>query len=216
MRAPINATGLVEVYIAGKKIDKNDPLLGYSFTRDADMEKYLSDYNVTEMFYKLMFNSPQRVMRQIIEVTYYTFNNFCLKCLGTGYVTDFEPAVGGSFKRVSSTDKLAQKSLKWILTSSCSFYPTFTCPLKKFASKKYGIQFMDSDIANAVMTTLNKMKRVQSLQESQQTLDPSEILQNITGVSANESGPSQLNVSFTLQAIGNVSSPVNFTMQGAV
>ena len=209
MRAPINGQAAVQVYIGGSLVSPSDVNYGYSMVLDS------SRIDVPGvLFYKIVFNKQVRLIRSLIEVSYFTRQSFCLKCAGLGVLNDLKKSVSGELTHIFKTNKLVQKSLKFVLTSTCPFYPQYTCPIKTYLGKKFGIQITDADVANAVMTALNQIKTIQSAQRTVQTLDPLEMLNNITNVAAtvDSSDPTQINVSAQVTSFGNISSPMNFTM----
>ena len=167
------------------------------------------------VFYKIMFNKPVRIVVPLIEVSYFTRQPFCLKCSGLGTLNDFKRANSGSFLRVTQTDKLAQKALKWILTSQCSFYPSFVCTLKSYIGRKLGIQITETDIQTSVLTALTQMQQVQQAQGTVQTLEPSEILKDIVNVTAiiDPNDPTVVRVSATVSSYGGTTAPFGFAVR---
>ena len=58
MRAPINGASLVQVYIGGVAVSKNDPNYGWSLALDTNRL-----YNPqADTFYKIVFNNPVRLV----------------------------------------------------------------------------------------------------------------------------------------------------------
>ena len=213
MRAPINGANAVKIWIRGEEIQSNDPVYGWSVVKD---NTRVQDVEATGyLFYKIMFNLPVRLVNPLIEVSYITRVGFCLKCSALGTLNDFKDTVSGGFLKIQAQPKLAQKSLKWILTSRCAFYPTFTCPLKSFVGKKLGIQLTDADIQSAVTRSLSTMQQVQQAQRTIQTLDPLEMIKDIQFVSAIVAAddPTTIQVSAAVTTFSNTSVPLAFQMQ---
>jgi hypothetical protein len=196
MRAPINGQAFVQVYISGNLVSSNDPTYGYTLVADP-LHIQLSG---TYMFYKIVFNKEVRIIRPLIEVSYITLQDYCLKCNGIGVLNDLSIATSGSLIRVVNTDKLVQRSLKFVLTSQCAFYPQFTCPIRGYIGRKFGINITDADIANAVTVALDNLQNVQVAQNTIQTLSPEETLKNVTNVIAvqDASDPTIIHVSASL------------------
>ncbi len=213
MRAPLNAKDVVRVSVGETHISKNDPVYGYSFTRDTDREAEVISLASGQLWHKIVFNNPVRVLGQTIEVSYYTFANFCLKCAGTGIVQDFSAASNGSLLHVWGSDKLAQKTLQWLLASRCAFYPSYVCRLRSYVGRKYGSEITDADISSVIVRSLETMRQVQNAQARTQRLDPTERLQAVKNVLVSQGGPTLLNLQVNLvQGVPNGSTSVNFQM----
>jgi hypothetical protein len=211
MRAPINGSDTVRIWISGEEIQKTDPIYGWQVVRDPDrVETATSD-----IFYKIVFNRPVRLVIPLIEVSYITRQSFCLKCAATGKVTDFKPAASGSFLHVIQTNKLAQRGLKWILTSRCPFYPSFTSRLRDYIGRKLGIQITETDVQTDVINALSNMQKVQQAQQTVQTLDAAEMLKDIVGVNAvlDDTDPTTLQVSARISSFAGTSTPLGFTLR---
>ena len=210
MRAPINGQSLVKVYIGGELVDINSSVYGYQLLRDNNR---LQDQGVT--FFKIVFNQEVRLITPLIEVSYNTLQPYCIKCSGIGKLNNFEPATGGSFIKVNGNLKLAQKCLKFILTSRDAFYPTFTCRIKDFIGMKYGLTVTDSDIAAEITNGLNIVKQIQLAQRSVQSLDPPEILLDIVSVVAklDPNDPTLVNVAVIVSSYSGQTVPLNFSLK---
>lgn len=210
MRAPINGQALVQIFIGGKLVSINDPIYGYQLIRDTSR---IADPGV--LFYKILFNQEVRLIIPLIEVSYTTLKPYCMKCNGIGKLNDFEPASGGSFVKLNGNLKLAQKCLKFILTSRCAFYPSFTCRIKDFIGMKYGLTVTDSDIASEITNALNTVKQIQLAQRSVQALDLPEILLDIVSVTAvlDVNDPTLVNVSATVSSYAGQTTPLNFSLK---
>ncbi len=209
MRAPVTNKSSLELYIGGTLISPNNPNFGYTLLPDPNR------LESTDIFYKIMFNKQVRLIVPLIEVSYFTNVNFCIKCNGIGQLNDLKIAASGAFLHVFGTNKLVQKSLKFILTSVCPFYPQFTCPIKSYIGQKFGVTVTDTDIANGIMTALQQMKNVQAAQATVQSLDPMERLKDITNVVAviDSTDPTKVNVSCQVSSYGtNTTQPIGFTL----
>ncbi len=213
MRAPINGKDLIRMWISGEEVQQNDPTYGWILVRDPDR---LDAFNTTDQFYKIMFVNPVRIVVPLIEVSYLTNQGYCLKCSAMGVLNDFKNAASGSFVQITQQPKLAQKGLKWILTSQCISYPTFVCPLKSYVGKKLGIQLTDTDIQNAVQTALNMMQQVQQAQATipSQMMDPLEMIKDIQYVTAttDPNNPTTIQVGAMITTFSGTSVPLSFQM----
>ena len=198
MRAPINGISQVQVYIAGNLVQPNDPTYGYTTT--PDINRVQTDN--PNQFYKIMFKKPVRWYVPLIEVSYITIKNFCLKCGTAGQLNDIKPASNGSVIHVVGTDKMVQRVLKMVLTSQCGFYPQFTCPIKGYVGKKFGVTITDADISNQVMIALQNLKSIQSAQRTVQSLDPQEMLKDIQNLQTAVIDPNSIGVSADLTSYG--------------
>ena len=209
MRAPINGQAVVKVYISGKLVKATDPVYGYSFLPDENM------LDTSDRFLKIVFNKPVRFFIPLIEVSYITSKPFCLKCSGLGTLNDLKKASSGSLIHIIDTDKLVQRSLKYILTSRCPFYPALTCPIKDFIGRKIVALTTEADISSAVMNALQQFKTVQGAQRTVQTLTPLETLKDITSVSAVQSqlDPTAISVAATVSSFAGTTSPLGFTIR---
>lgn len=218
MRAPINGQVLVQVYIHEEIVEQDDPTYGYQILLDNTR----LGFNLgTDPFYKIVFNKEVRMVRPLIEVNYLTRQPYCMKCNGLGVLNDYKPSQGGAFIHIIQVDKLTQRCLKFVLTSRCAFYPQFTCPIKDYIGKKFGIQITDADISNAVVNALSNLKNVQIAQNTVQPLDPQEVLSNVQNVTAvqDPTDPTVVRVTATLVVYTNqqlyttITQPLAFTLQ---
>lgn len=211
MRAPINGTTAVQMWISGEEVYNTDPVYGWQVILDPDR----IEVGTTDLFYKIVFNSPVRLLMPLIEVSYISRQGFCLKCSATGYLNDVKPSTFGDFIQISQTNKLVQKALKWILTSQCPFYPTFVCQLKSLLGHKLGIEITDSDIQTSVVNALTTMQSVQQAQSTVQSLDPQEILKDIVNVTATSDpdDPTTVKVSAVVSNYSGQSAPLGFTLR---
>jgi hypothetical protein len=211
-RAPINGAASVRMWISGEEVQQDDPTYGWSLQLDPN--RLDSVTNTPGSFYKIVFNNPVRLLLPLIEVSYITLRAYCLKCSATGTVNDFKAANSGSFVRVTLTPKLVQKCLKWIFTSQCAFYPTFTCVLKSYVGQKLGIQIQDTDIQTSVISALSTMQQVQGAQGTVQNLDPAEILKDIVNVTTqlDPLDPTTLQAVISVSNYAGITAPVAFTV----
>ena len=211
-RAPINGANAVQMWIQGEQVFSSDPVYGWQVVLDPDRV----DNTTSDVFYKIVFNHPVRLVLPLIEVAYITRQDFCLKCSATGYLNDFKLGVGADpLAEVTQTTKLAQKALKWILTSRCPFYPTFVCTIKSYIGRKLGIQITDTDIQTSIVNALTNMQKVQQSQSTVQNLDPQEILKDIVNVTAviDQQDPTIVRVSATVSNYSGQNAPLGFTLR---
>lgn len=207
MRAPINGQAAVRIWISGALVSPNHPIFGYSIVPDTNRVE------TTDQFWKIMFNKQVRGYTPLIEVSYVTTQGFCLKCSGSGLAADLKKANSGSFLHVVGTEKLAQRVLKYTLTSRCPFYPSLTCRVKDMVGRKLGVGITDTDVSTEVVNSLTKLKTVQSAQRNVQNLDPSEMLRDVANVVTSNPDPTSLAVSASIIAYGIDSViPVSFSL----
>jgi hypothetical protein len=207
MRAPINGASQVQVYIGGQLVQADDPTYGYTVTPD------INRVTTSDQFYKIMFRKPVRWYVPLIEVSYTTIKNFCLKCGTAGQLNDIKPASNGSVIHIVGTDKMVQRVLKMVLTSQCQFYPQFTCPIKTYVGKKWGVTITDADVSNQILTALQNLKSIQSAQRTVQSLDPQEMLKDIQNLQTNTIDPNSIAVSADITSYGTPNAtPVSFSL----
>lgn len=207
MRAPINGQSLVRLYIGGQLIPPSNPVYGYTISPD------LNRIQTSDKFYKIMFNRPIRWYVPLIEVSYLTIKNYCLKCGTAGQLNDIKPASNGSIIHIIGTDKMVQRVLKMVLTSKCQFYPQFVCLIKDYIGKKYGVTITDADISNQVMAALQNLKQIQSSQRTVQSLDPQEMLKDVQNLQTTVIDPNSIAVAADLTSYGTPNAtPVSFSL----
>lgn len=209
MRAPINGANNVQMWISQEQVDSDDPTYGWQIVQDRNRIATTND-----IFYKIVFNHPVRIVLPLIEVSYITRQQYCLKCSALGVLNDLKQASTGLLHVVQNV-KLAQKALKWILTSNCPFYPNFICLLKSYIGQKLGIQLTDTDIQTQVLTALTLMQQVQQAQGTVQSLDPAEILKDIISVNVNTdpNDPTTIYVSALCTSYTGATTPLGFTLR---
>lgn len=215
MRAPINGRQLVRVYVAGTLVQANDPVYGYTFEVDTD-RVYSQRFSPDDLFLKIRFKRSVRLVVSLIEVSYTTLQPYCLKCSSYGRINDLKRAKSGSIQHITGIEKLAQRSMKYVLTSKCPFYPQLTCGLRDHVGKKYGAMLTDLDIANEVATSLQLLRQVQAAQQTVQNLDPNEVLKDIASVDAvqDTNDPTVMRVAIAVSSYGNmITSPLSFTLK---
>jgi hypothetical protein len=212
MRAPVNSSDALQLYIGGKLVSSSDPVYGYTLVADPNRVE-TAQFN----FKKIVFNKQVRLIIPLIEVSYFTFQPFCIKCNGLGQLNDLDVATNGSFLHIWGTNKLVQKCLKFILTSTCPFYPQYTCPVKGYIGQKFGVSITDADIAFAIATSLGQIQQIQSAQRTLvgQNMDPMEMLKDITNVVAvtDAVNPNQVDVSCQVSSFGTTTTqPLGFQL----
>ena len=213
MRAPINGAKSVQMWIYGEQVYSSDPIYGWQVVLDPDRIEEVDGQNTS--FNKIVFNNPVRLIIPLIEVSYISRQDYCLKCSAMGFLNDLKLGVGSApFSEVTQVTKLVQKSLKWILTSRCPFYPTFVCTIKSYIGRKLGIQITDTDLQTSVVNALTNLQQVQQAQSTVQNLDPQEILKDIVNVTAliDQSDPTIVNVAATVSNYSGQSAPLGFTI----
>jgi hypothetical protein len=209
MRAPINGQALVKLYIRGVLVRPDDPTYGYNIVLD-DNRILTSD-----VFYKIVFKKAVRWFIPLVEVSYVTLKVYCLKCSGSGSLYDLKQGNSGSFTHVTGNDKLVQRVLKFTLTSRCPFYPQFTCKIRDYVGRKFGIGITEADVSNQIIASLGFLKGIQSAQRTIQSLTPQELLKDITSVRAliDPDDPTRLQVAASVSSYGSsYAVPVSFTL----
>jgi hypothetical protein len=213
MRAPINGKDMLRLYIKGVLVNPVDPVYGYAIVTDPERIQ-IEDYP----FFKIFFNKPVRLRTPLIEVSYFTRVGFCLKCSATGSVSDWRVGPNGSINHVTGVKKLAQQSLKYVLTSKNPFNPALVCPIRSFLGKKFGMSITDSDIAAAVNTALSTYQSIQRAQKTVQTMEPQEMIKDVVSVEAAQDpeDPTKIYVAIVLTAYGsNQTIPLNVALQSS-
>lgn len=211
MRAPINGTSNIQIWVIEEEVQSDDPTYGWQVLLDTNR----IDETTQDTFYKIVFNNQIRMVIPLIEVSYITRQAYCMKCGGLGTINDFKIGSNGDPSHVTQTVKLAQKALKWVLTSQDSFYPTFVCPIKSYIGQKLGIQITETDIQTEIMNALASLQTVQQAQSTVQNLDPQEILKDIVSVSAviDPNDPTVIRVSATISNYSGQTAPIAFTLR---
>jgi hypothetical protein len=213
MRAPVNSSNALQLFISGELVDPDDPIYGYTLLLDPNRIESGNQF----VFKKILFNKQIRLIVPLIEVDYFTFQPFCIKCNGNGQLNDYAVASNGSLLHIWGTNKLVQECLRFILTSTCPFYPQYTCPIKSYIGQKFGVSITDADIANAITTSLGYIQQIQSAQRTLvgQNMDPFEMLKDITNVVAvlDSVNPTQVDVSLAVSSYGtNTTQPLGFQL----
>ncbi len=210
MRAPINGAAMTRVFLKGIQCPPNDPLYGYTIM--ADPARVEAGYT----FSKILFNHPVRLTRPLLEVSYITRQGFCLQCNATGQVNDWSISPSGSLDITQGVQKLAQQSLKYVLTSKNPFSPTLVCHMKDYIGKKFNMNVSTTDIASEITRVLQTYQQIQGTQKTVQTLDPQEVLRDIQTVSAqvDPANPNLIFVSIVVTAYGSPTPvPLNIALQ---
>jgi hypothetical protein len=211
MRAPINSAAMLRLYIQDVLVNPADPVYGYSVVADPAR---IQEFNYP--FSKVVFNKPVRLRTQLIEVSYFTRVGFCLKCNATGNVADWRVAPNGSIGHTTGVKKLAQQSLKYVLTSKNPFNQNLVCPIRSYLGKKFGMSITDQDISTAVTKALSTYQSIQRAQKTVQTMDPNEMIQDVVSVEARQDpeDPTKIYVAIVLTAYGsNETIPLNVALQ---
>jgi len=187
MRAPINGQAVVQIFISGEEVQSNDPTYGYSILSDPNRL-----VGTTANFYKIVFNKPVRFFIPLIEVNYITLQAFCLRCSATGQLNDLVISPSGAMQKIWDTNKLTQKVLKFVLTSTCPFYPQFTCAIRSYIGQKFGTTITEEDVSSQIMDALQSIKQVQSAQRTVQTLSLLEMLKDIGNINITMPDPTSI------------------------
>lgn len=211
MRAPLSGASLMKIYIGGTQVLSNDATYGWIVVPDK------TSLSLDETLSKIMFRRSMRLSIPLIEVTYRTYKDYCLKCNGTGFVNDLKVQSSGSLLHIWGQNKLVQRSLKWVLTSTDGFYPQLVCHIKDYIGKKFGTVITDADISQEILNALTNMKTIQQAQMSVQSLDDGEIIVDVSSVTAvtDPNNPTLVRVScgvISNQKIGAATN-INFSLR---
>lgn len=208
MTSPINGEATVVLWIDRVPVPANHPEFGWSI--EPDPFSVAPDWKS-----KIVFNRPVRLRNVIIEVSYVTIAAYCAKCDGTKTVADFRVGINGSRVRATKRTKLIQRSLKFLLTSQCTFYPGLTSRLKEFVGKKFGKSLTSEDFNFEVSRALDNLKRVQEMQSRYQGLDQEEILRSVNGVKTtrDENDPTVIRVSASITTPTGAKEQVNIGLR---
>jgi hypothetical protein len=209
MRAPISSPSQVQLYFKGTLVAPDHPVYGYSCP--IDTTRIQTNY----AFRKIVFNQPVRDLSSLIEVSYYTRQQFCDKCSGTGRVQDWQVDSNGSIRHIDKERKLGQQATKYILTSVNPFNPGVVCPLRSYYGKKINGSFSDTSVSQSVTSVLATYSTIQNAQRSVQAMDPQEILKSINSVTTTQptDNPTTLLVSVSISAYGsNEAIPINVAL----
>ena len=175
MRGPIASKASTRLFFSGKEVPKDHPVFGWDILVDELSVK-------SDQKSKIVFKKPVRLTNVLIEIQYITIAAYCLKCNGYSKVNDYQIDQAGSFLHISEYNKLVQRIYKFLLTSTCVFYPTFTCRLKDFVGRKFGGSLTEEDISFECMNALDNLKQIQLSQRNVQTLTPQEVLRDIESI----------------------------------
>ena len=201
MRAPINGTSAVGVFVSGERVQPSDPTYGYAILADENR------ISTPDRFMKIVFRQPVRWFVPLIEVSYVTLQPYCLRCSTQGSLNDLVVSPMGNLQRVWNTDKLVQRVLKFVLTSRCQFYPQFTCKIRDYIGRKFGTTITEEDVSTQVQDALLSLKQVQSAQRTVQSLSPLEMLKDLTGMSVSMPDPTSVAVSCSITSYGTQATP---------
>lgn len=207
IRGTITVKSSVRLFISGTEVPQNHPQCGWDVWPDTSFPAALQ-------LSKLMFRNQVRLTNLVIEIQYITNSTSCLKCNGFSKVNDYTIAKNGSLVHVWDINKLVQRIYKFLLTSSCAFYPSFTSQLKNFIGQKY--VGTEDDISNECSNALDNLKRIQLAQKNIQVLTPQEVLKNIEGISSvrDKADPTIVTTNMSVSSYGVASSiPLAFTLQ---
>jgi hypothetical protein len=175
MRGPITAQGSVKLFISGVEVPRGHASLGWDIQPDELSAK-------SEQKSKIVFRLPMRLTNPLIQVQYVTSAPYCLKCNGYSKTNDYQIDQAGAFLHITEYNKLVLRIYKFLLTSKCAFYPSFTSRLKDFVGRKFGGSLTEEDITFECVNCLDNLKRIQIAQKGVQFLSPQEILKDIESI----------------------------------
>lgn len=175
MRAPVSAQGSVRLFISNVEVARDHEVYGWELLKD--------ELSVApDQKSKIVFNNPVRLVKPLITIQYTTLPGYCLKCNGYSKTNDYKIDQSGVFLHITEYNKLVQRIYKFLLTSTCPFYPNFTSRLKDFVGRKFGGSITEDDVTYECVTALDNLKRVQIAQKGVQFLTPQEILRDIESI----------------------------------
>lgn len=209
MRGPIAAKVSLRLFISGVEVPPTHLVYGWQILSDELSVK-------SDQKSKIVFKQPVRLVGLLIQLQYATLPAYCLKCNGYSKTNDYKINKGGVFLHVSDYDKLVQRIYKFLLTSTCKFYPSFTSKLKEFVGKKIGGALTEEDITYECVTALDNLKRIQVAQRTVQLLTPQEVLKDIESVSTKRDAydPTIVRTQMKVSAFGIPKSvPLTFTIR---
>ena len=208
MRGPINTKSLTRLRVDGKLIPKDHPTFGWELLDDE-----LSVYPDKKM--KVVLKRPMRRQNHLIELEYQSAATYCSKCGGKGVLNDLNLSALNSLRRVVARRKLAQRGLKFLLTSRCAFYPNLTCRLREFVGAKMGVGLTEDDIAVEAGDALEKLRLVQQYQSQVQKVAPEELLKSVDGVVVDRDpdDPTMVHVSLNVSGYKGSSTDLSFGMR---
>ena len=209
MRGPISAKNTVRLFMSGVEIPSDHGTYGWQILDDERSVR-------PDKKSKIVFKKPVRMTNLLIEVQYLTIPAYCLKCNGYSKTNDYSRNKSGVFMHVNDYDKLVQRVYKFLLTSSCKFYPAFTSRLKEFVGRKFGGTLSEEDISYECMTALDNLKRIQIAQRSIQFLTPQEVLKNVESITTvrDQYDPTIVRTRMLVSAFGVPKSvPLTFTIR---
>lgn len=208
LRGPMNARSLTRLRVDGQIIPKDHPVYGWMLEDD---ELSIPPEKKT----KVVFLRPVRRQSHLIEVEYQSASPYCSKCGGNGIINDMQITPLNSLRRVVLRKKLAQRGLKFLLTSKCSFYPNLTCRLRDFVGAKFGLSLTEEDIAMEAGDALDKLREVQRYQAKVQKLSPEESLRAIDGVEVTRDAedPTRVYVALNVSGYRGTSTELAFGMR---
>jgi hypothetical protein len=97
--------------------------------------------------------------------------------------------------------------LKFVLTSTCPFYPQFTCAIRSYIGKKFGVTITEADISSQIMDALQNIKNIQSAQRTVQSLSLLEMLKDIGNISITMPDPTSVAAQCAVTSYGNQTTP---------
>ena len=146
---------------------------------------YVQDLGADILYKDILFEEPFRSTRHIFQVTYTTLRQYCLKCLGRGYVADWDLTQSGDVSIVFNEEKLIQDMRRYILTilGSDPYRQWLGTRLRGLIGKKIvSNQFVQDLIQSEVVETLHKLIQLQSEQLKWSPMSDREILRNVVSV----------------------------------
>ena len=204
VRGAVAVKSSVRLFISGVEVPQNHPTFGWALCVD-------TTYTKGDRRFKIMFNTRMRLTNPTIQVQYITTAPHCLKCCGLGKISDYTIAQNGSLTHVTDFEKLTQRIYKFLLTSTCNFYPSFTSRLKSFMGMKIAGSVSTDDISNECSNAL-----IQTAQKNIQTLSPQEVLKDIESIESvrDENDPTVVRTSLYVTSYGTPRAlPLAFTLR---
>lgn len=159
-------------------------------------------------YHKILLNEPELYDGALYTVDYYTYINFCPKCLGVGFVDDLAEDAPGVVRTLSGTALLSQSVEKAIITTvgTNKYYSWVGSGISTLlGSKITDVSVLLREIEFRAQNALGNLKRVQiKHQEANPEVSGDEVLDAVEVVRATQDGkdPSVINlyVQYTSQS----------------
>ena len=166
----------------------------------------------------IRFNSPIK-SNPLMRVSYNTFRERCLRCVGTGVENDFRFSSEGVTLTVANENLLYQSAIKVLLTDAGSnpFFKSYGTNLRRRIGMK-AVGAVTQVISTDVRQALSIFQRYQSEQAKYQVMNLKERLYSVVSVEAIQNDPTTYIVDVVVQnaSAEQVSISIVYTTSGTV